>query len=85
MTEQITLFLFSFLKTTSFVIGITLFVRGVIPPLYFFMDKKSDPKKFVSLYNFNHLNNVGKLKVVLMLIGGMLLCSLSFIFKNLSL
>ena len=40
MTEQITLFLFSFLKTTSFVIGITLFVRGVIPPLYFFMDKK---------------------------------------------
>ena len=80
MTEQTILLLFSFLKTTSFVIGTILFVRGVIPPLYFFMDKKSNPKKFVSLYNFNYLNNVGKLKVFLILIGGSLLCVLSSLF-----
>lgn len=80
MTEQTILLLFSFLKTTSFVIGTILFVRGIIPPFDFLLDKKSDSKKFVSFYNFNHLNNVGKLKVVLMLIGGSLLCVLSSLF-----
>ena len=49
MTEQTILLLFSFLKTTSFVIGITLFVRGITPPLDLLLDKKSDRK---NLFHF---------------------------------